>query len=166
MRLGFAILAIFSTFFLLGKVESRQRGILKESAIFAISEDITNANLAGTTQFDLPMLEALGKSKISTKIPWYDGVVTLRGFEWTSFMNLVGARGETVRAVALNGYLYSDRLLRTVRTLLAMNENGQYMSVRDKAPLFIGCSFDSNTDLQTQTYYGRSAWQLAKLIVE
>jgi hypothetical protein len=38
--------------------------------------------------------------------------------------------------------------------------------VRDKGPLFIVYPYDSKPELKSQTYYGRSAWQLAKLIIE
>jgi hypothetical protein len=38
--------------------------------------------------------------------------------------------------------------------------------VRDKGPLFIVYPYDSDPQLATQTFYGRSAWQLAKLIVK
>jgi len=40
------------------------------------------------------------------------------------------------------------------------------MQVRDKGPLFIIYPYDSMQELQSQTYYTRSAWQVAKLIVE
>jgi hypothetical protein len=40
------------------------------------------------------------------------------------------------------------------------------MAVRDKGPLFIIYPYDSDPQLQNQTYYTRSAWQVAKLIVE
>jgi hypothetical protein len=39
------------------------------------------------------------------------------------------------------------------------------MPVRDKGPLFIVYPYDSDTRLQSQTYYSRSAWQVCKLLV-
>lgn len=50
--------------------------------------------------------------------------------------------------------------------ILAMKRDGNYMPVRDKGPLFIIYPYDSDPQLQSQTYYTRSAWQVAKLIVE
>ncbi len=47
-----------------------------------------------------------------------------------------------------------------------MKRDGNYMAVRDKGPLFIIYPYDSDPQLQSQTYYTRSAWQVAKLIVE
>ena len=49
--------------------------------------------------------------------------------------------------------------------ILALKRDGQYMSVRDKGPLFIVYPFDSDPALRHQRYYSRSAWQLARLVV-
>ena len=49
--------------------------------------------------------------------------------------------------------------------LLALKRNGEYMPVREKGPLFIVYPFDSEPELKSQKYYGRSAWQLARLVV-
>ena len=49
--------------------------------------------------------------------------------------------------------------------LLALKRNGEYMPVREKGPLFIVYPYDSSPELKSQKYYGRSAWQLARMIV-
>jgi hypothetical protein len=49
--------------------------------------------------------------------------------------------------------------------ILAIKRNGEYMSVRDKGPLFVIYPYDSSPDLKSQTYYARSAWQVAKIDV-
>ncbi len=70
--------------------------------------------------------------------------------------------------MALNDYVSTipvkDFTLYNV--ILAMKRDGEYMQVRDKGPLFIIYPYDSMQELQSQTYYTRSAWQVAKLIVE
>lgn len=105
---------------------------------------------------------------MSTKTPWYEGVVTFEGVPMDKLMKMVGAKGTSVRAVALNDYAINIPIsdFAEYGTMLAIKRDGQYMPVRDKGPLFIVYPFDSNSELQTQTYYGRSAWQLAKLVVE
>ena len=40
------------------------------------------------------------------------------------------------------------------------------MPVRDKGPLFIIYPFDANPELKSQTYYSRSVWQVAKIVVK
>ena len=51
------------------------------------------------------------------------------------------------------------------RPILALKRNGQYMPIRDKGPLFIMYDYDSNPQLRSQTFYGRSAWQVKSLVV-
>ncbi len=71
-------------------------------------------------------------------------------------------------AVALNDYVSSLPMedFKKFNVILAMKRDGNYMPVRDKGPLFIIYPYDSDPQLQSQTYYTRSAWQVAKLIVE
>ena len=50
--------------------------------------------------------------------------------------------------------------------ILALKRNGEYMPVRDKGPLFVVYPYDSDPELKSQTYYSRSAWQVARLVVK
>jgi hypothetical protein len=136
--------------------------------ILTISGAISNTNNGKDAVFDKAMLEGLGQEKIKTTTPWYEGPVEFEGVRLDALMKLVGAEGTTVTAVALNDYVTTIPLedFSKYRVLLALKRDGNYMSVRDKGPLFIVYPYDSDPELQSQTFYGRSAWQLAKLIVE
>ncbi|MBD7992729.1 oxidoreductase [Ochrobactrum sp. Sa2BUA5] len=136
--------------------------------ILVISGKITNTNVGETAQFDRDMLEALGLQTVETANPWYDGRVRFEGVSIDKLMRLVGAKGTKVTAVALNDYVSSLPMedFKKFNVILAMKRDGTYMAVRDKGPLFIIYPYDSDPQLQTQTYYTRSAWQVAKLIVE
>lgn len=136
--------------------------------ILTISGRIDNTNAAGTAQFDREMLEALGMETVKTATPWYDGPVVFEGVRLDKLMKLVGASGKTIKAVALNDYTNTIPIedFSKFGVLLALKRDGTYMTVRDKGPLFIIYPYDSDPQLQSQTYYARSAWQLAKLIVE
>jgi hypothetical protein len=83
-------------------------------------------------------------------------------------MHAVGATGSFVTAYALNDFTtklpISD--FKRFHPILAMKRNGEYMSVRDKGPLFIVYPYDSDPELRQQVYYNRSAWQIARLTVE
>ena len=50
--------------------------------------------------------------------------------------------------------------------ILAMKRNGDYMPVRDKGPLFVIYPYDSEPELKSQIFYGRSAWEVARLVVK
>jgi hypothetical protein len=47
-----------------------------------------------------------------------------------------------------------------------MKRDGNFITVREKGPLFIIYPYDSDPQLQSQTYYTRSAWQVSEIIVE
>ena len=82
-------------------------------------------------------------------------------------MQAVRAEGEVVVAGSLNDYETKIPMndFAQFGVLLALKRNGEYMPVREKGPLFIVYPFDSKPELKSQKYYGRSAWQLARLVV-
>ena len=162
----------FSLFLLLaavaGGVKAEPLAKPAEKTILTISGKIENTNADGEADFDRPMIEALGMEAVKTATPWYDGVVTFEGVRLDALMKQVGAKGTTVKAVALNDYTTTIPMedFERFHVLLALKRDGNYMTVRDKGPLFIIYPYDSDPQLQSQTYYGRSAWQLARLVVE
>ena len=139
-----------------------------DKPILTIAGTIENTNAADTAQFDKAMLESLGMVSIETKTPWDDGTVLFEGVRMDKLMEYVGAEGDQVQAIALNDYSIEIPVADFAEhgPILALKRNGEYMPVSDKGPLFIIYPFDSDADLQSQTYYGRSVWQVAKLIVE
>jgi hypothetical protein len=136
--------------------------------ILTISGQIANRNSPEGAQFDVAMLEALGTRSFTTTTPWYPGPQTFEGVPMARLLQVVGARGTTVTAQALNDYgtdiPFAD--FETFPVLLALKRDGNYMPVRDKGPLFIVYPFDSDPALKHQQYYSRSAWQVARLIVK
>tara|TARA_R110000868_G_scaffold73117_17_gene212465 strand:+ start:259 stop:783 length:525 start_codon:yes stop_codon:yes gene_type:complete len=140
----------------------------KGKPILTISGKIKHTNSQDRAEFDRDMLEALEQVVVKTKTPWDDDVVTFEGVAMDELMQLVGADGMNVQAVALNDYTtqipMSDFAMHKV--ILAIKKNGEYMPVRDKGPLFIIYPYDSKPELQSQIYYGRSAWQLSTIVVE
>ncbi len=136
--------------------------------ILTIQGKIATVNQDGTAKFDLAMLEHLGTTTIETKTPWFDGPVTFEGVPLSRLMSAVEASGKTIVAVALNDYSSEIPIedISKYKVILALKRNGEYMPVRDKGPLFIVYPYDSAPELKSQTYYGRSVWQIAKLVVK
>lgn len=136
--------------------------------ILTISGNIANTNGKGTATFDRDMLEAVGLVTVETHSPWYDGLTRFEGVPLKKLMEYVGAKGTVVTAVALNDYVSTLPMsdIEKFNVILAMKRDGNYMEVREKGPLFVIYPYDTAAELQTQTYYTRSAWQVAKLIVE
>jgi hypothetical protein len=139
-----------------------------EQPILTISGKIDTTNKGDTAQFDRTMLEALGTVSIETTTPWYEGRQRFEGVSLAKLMSYIGAKGEHVVAIALNDYVTEIPLSDFVEhgPILAMKRNGEYMPVRDKGPLFIVYPFDSKIELKKQLYYGRCAWQVARLVVK
>ncbi len=159
-----AILAInFSSYVQAGSLPQP-----KGKPILTISGNISNTNAEGAAKFDRDMLEAVGLVTIETHSPWYDGLTRFEGVSLKKLMDVVGAKGDTVTAVALNDYVSTIPMadFSKFNVILAMKRDGNYMEVREKGPLFVIYPYDTAAELQTQTYYTRSAWQVAKLIVE
>ena|ERR1700722_4597231 len=135
--------------------------------VLTISGKIGMFNVGDTAKFDREMLETLGWSSFTTSTPWYDAPVTFAGVRMATLMQTVRADGETVVAASLNDYETKVPMSDFARfgVLLALKRNGEYMPVREKGPLFIVYPYDSDSELKSQKYYSRSAWQLARLVV-
>jgi hypothetical protein len=139
----------------------------KDKPILEIAGSISVTNKEGAAVFDREMLESLGMETITTTTPWHKGPVTFEGVRMTKVMQLVQAKGKTIRALALNDYETQIPMedFAKFNVILALKRDGEYMPVRDKGPLFIVYPYDSTPELKSQTYYGRSAWQLKRLQV-
>jgi hypothetical protein len=138
-----------------------------EKPILTISGKISVTNKDKTAQFDRAMLESLGLVIVETTTPWHEGKVKFEGVSMDKLMKQVGANGQRLVVVALNDYTTEIPIedFGKFNVILAIKRNGEYMSVRDKGPLFIIYPYDSNPDLKSQTYYARSAWQVARIDV-
>ena len=139
-----------------------------EKTILTISGKIGVTNKDGSAQFDRPMLEALGMETVETTTPWHNGTVRFEGVSLDKLMKHVGASGERAVVVALNDYSSEIPIedFSKYNVILALKRDGEYMPVRDKGPLFVIYPFDSNPELKSQTFYGRSVWQVAKIIIK
>lgn len=140
----------------------------KEKPILTVSGNITVKNQGDMAVFDRATLEAVGTISYETGTPWYPEPVKFEGVPLAKLMQYLGAKGEHIVVTALNDYSsdipFSD--ITKYNVILATKQNGQYMSVRDKGPLFIVYPFDSDPELKHQTYYGRSVWQVSRITVK
>jgi hypothetical protein len=136
--------------------------------ILSVSGAITATNRSNEAVFDRALLESLGSDKITTTTPWSTGADQFEGVRLETLMQALGATGSSVTAHALNDF--STKLpvsdFKRFHPILALKRNGEYMPVRDKGPLFIVYPFDADPELRQQEYYNRSAWQIARLVVE
>ena len=134
--------------------------------ILIVTGNVNNGN--GPVRFSLSSLEMLGVVAVETKTPWHNQKVRFEGVPMSVLMKEVGAKGDVVEAHALNDYstMIPVEDFRKFNVILATRKNGVPMPVRDNGPLFIIYPYDSDPDLQSQRYYGRSAWQVKELKVK
>ncbi|WP_338722295.1 molybdopterin-dependent oxidoreductase [Devosia sp. XK-2] len=117
--------------------------------------------------FTAAELEAIGWGQIATATPWHDGVPVFEGVPMATLLSYVGAEGEEADVLALNNYRTTIPLtdFMTYPVLLALKQDGEYMSVRNKGPLFIIYPFDDFDELRTDLYQARSAWQVRSITI-
>lgn len=116
---------------------------------------------------DMAMLERLEQVSFTTQTPWYSRARRFTGPLLRDVLALAGARGETLRLVALNNYRVDMPMQDCQRwdVIVARLLDDQPMAVRDKGPLFVIYPFDSQAELRRAAYYSRSAWQLRTIEV-
>jgi hypothetical protein len=136
--------------------------------LLTISGKIARTNKDGEAVFDRAMLEALGTVTIDTANPWVKGVAHYEGVPVSRVLKAVGAQGSTLVAKALDNYTgeipmadFADE-----RVILALKENGAYLTPRNKGPLFIVYPFDTHPEFRTELYFSRSIWQLNRIEVK
>jgi hypothetical protein len=135
--------------------------------ILTISGLVGTTNQPGVAAFDLQMLEALGVEAFETMTPWYATKVKFEGVAMTKILRAVSAKGQKLSVAALNDYKTEIPVedFEKYNVILALKRDGNYMPVSDKGPLFIVYPFDAHPELKSQKFYGRSAWQVAKIAV-
>lgn len=140
----------------------------KGPVVLQVSGLIEVFNQGKVAALDMAALQALPQKSFTTHTPWDKNPTAFSGPLLRDVLQLVKARGQQVRAVALNDYRVklpvSDAQEHDV--LVALQINGQPIPVRTRGPLFIVYPFDSKKALQHKTYFERSIWQLKALEVE
>lgn len=139
-----------------------------DKTILTVTGKIAVTNQPNAAAFDRAMLESLGLAVIETTTPWYSAKVKFEGVPMVRLLKAVGASGEKLSVVALNDYKTEIPIedFEKFGTILALKRDGNYMPISDKGPLFVVYPYDSNPELKTQKFYGRSAWQVARIEVK
>ena len=122
---------------------------------------------AGGWNFTLAELEGLGLVEMRTATPWTRGEQAFSGVPLLRLLEHVGARGELLRASALNDYTVevpaSDA--RNNGAILVTRLDGQPMKVRDRGPVWLLYPFSGRPDLDNARIHERAIWQLRRIEV-
>lgn len=135
--------------------------------VLTIKGKVSATNEGGAAHFDMAMLEKMAQRSITTKTPWYEGPKKFTGPLLRDVLAAAGAKGATLRAVALNDYKvdipFDDA--QKFDVVMARLLDDKPMPVREKGPLFIIYPFDDKAELRVPQYFSRCAWQLRTLEV-
>lgn len=135
--------------------------------ILTIDGSIATTNQDKAANFDRAMIEAMPVTAVKTVTPWTDGEVVFEGVLLRDLLDSVGARGETLRAVAINDYAVEIPVtdFREHDVILAWKADGSRMRVRDKGPLWVIYPWSDTPELRNEVHHARSIWQVRKLTV-
>jgi hypothetical protein len=137
------------------------------SVLLTVSGNVEQTNAPGQARFDKAMLEALGSASFTTRSALSDKPQLFEGISLRAILQRIGAKGETLKASALNDYEIKIPLTDLqYEPLLAMRIDGQELKVRDKGPLWIVYPRDAHKALQEPLIDSRWVWQLNRLHVE
>lgn len=167
LAIGTLVIAVSALWLTAAPAAAAELGAPQGDVILTVEGAIAVRNAGDHSEFDIAMLEALPHTVVKTATPWTEGVATFEGVTLADLLRAVGATGTTIEASALNDYAAdlspADAAMGAV---IAYRVNGNYMSVREKGPLWIIYPFDSNPSLKSETIYSRCVWQLKSLKIE
>lgn len=112
-------------------------------------------------------IEALGAPRLVTVTPWTEGAQGFDGAPLARVLEAVGARGRTLRAMALNDYAVNMPAEEVVAAgaFLATRQGGAALPVRSRGPFWIVFPWSARPELDNAVIRQRSVWQLARVEV-
>ncbi|MGY3942336.1 molybdopterin-binding oxidoreductase [Aeromonas tecta] len=122
----------------------------------------------GEVAFDLAMIQALPQHEIVTGNPWVDKPHKYVGPKLSDVMKAVGATGKTITLTALNSFqirINWDKV-KQYDPILAWQDNGMTMRVRDKGPLWFILPLEQNPELKRSEFTDMMIWQLSSIDIQ
>ncbi|WP_347916964.1 molybdopterin-dependent oxidoreductase [Paracoccus marcusii] len=133
----------------------------------ALADDplLTVVGPDGTQTYDQAALQAFAPVSFATSTIWTEGQPTFTGIPLQTILTDAGIDQGTVSAVAINDYAVQIPVDEVTADypIVAFQQDGQVMSVRDKGPLWVIYPYDSDPALQSEVTYARSIWQLVRI---
>ncbi len=160
------VLAGFAALLALAGLPAQALEAPKGPVILIVDGAIAISNEAGgRALFDREMLERMGTTTVVTTTPWTEGVPKFEGVLLRRVLEAVGAKGETLRMVAINDYAVEIPAANAKEygVVLAYRMNGEQLTVRSKGPLWVIYPWSDHGEIQNEIYHARSIWQLKQI---
>lgn len=153
---------------LAGAASAGELGRPAGKVMLTISGNIENTNAGDRAEFDRTMLEALGTSELTVETAWTDGRPTFSGVLGSRILDAVGARGNEIVARAINDYQVTIPIsdLRRYPILFALKQDGRYMRVRDKGPIWVIYPRETYPELDNEETKQKWIWQLSSIHIQ
>ena len=123
---------------------------------------------AGVT-FDMPTLERLGLIRFATPTAWTDGLVTFEGVLLSRLLEVLTVPGDVtaLTMTALNDYqvVIPAADVHTWPVIIALKRDGQYMSIRNKGPLWVVYPRHAFPELEQAKHNSKWIWQLKEIVI-
>lgn len=167
MHFRFSVLATITAVAIActGPVQADSISAPKGTVILTVANAQHAANVGDVLQFDRETLAFLGLETIETTTIWTEGKQVFEGVPLAVLAELIGVETGTFFATAINDYTVEIPVTDAIHNgpIIAISHNGEYMSVRDKGPLWIIYPYDSSSKYRTEVIYSRSIWQLDRI---
>lgn len=135
--------------------------------LLKVTGNIAVFNRGDELHLDREQLMAIDPQTVETSTPWTDGTHYFEGPLFRSVLEMAGAHGDRIRVRALNGYTVEIPLseLQQYDVILALQQDGVPLEVRELGPVFVLYPFDQNPELFNQSVRHRSAWHVISVEV-
>lgn len=133
--------------------------------VLTITGAVENTQDGTAARFDLAQLKSLESATFNLHTRWTDRVHEYKGPLLTAVLATVGAKGTVLRLTALNDYSIDiDRtFVEKYQPILALQDDGKKMSLRDKGPLWLLLPHDKYPELNSEENTGKMIWQLHQI---
>ena len=121
-------------------------------------------------RFDLATLESLGLIRFTTPTSWTTEPAAFEGVLLSALLDIVGAdpAATTLNLIALNDFESPAPIAdgRKWPVMLALKRDGEYMSRRDRGPIWMIYPQHAYPEVGQREYFSRWVWQLKAITVE
>jgi len=121
-------------------------------------------------RFDLATLESLGLIRFTTLTSWTTEPAAFEGVLLSALLDVVGAdpAATSLNLIALNDFESPAPITdgRKWPVMLALKRDGEYMSRRDRGPIWMIYPQHAYPEVGQREYFSRWVWQLKAITVE
>lgn len=151
IRRCFIILFLFMPFFISAS----------EKIVLDINDMVQSVN----EQYTLQELQQLPQQEISIQLPWTDQPYTYKGPYLEDVFEHAGVEGRWLTLHGVDNYKisYSYPSIEKYKPILALQADGNLLSIRSKGPIMLILPIDQYKELNTLVYHDYMVWHLMKI---